>query len=107
MIKFLFSATILSLLAFSGLAHAAPFPKQLCTSEFGVAQVTHKKDASFYVCSSVPAAYISHEQAQEAAVEINTKQANIICPGGFQNVSRPKVFPQEYSVTVVSLLACH
>ncbi len=93
-------------LGYASKAFSAAAPPRLCGSEFDVPKITHRSDGSFYVCSSHPAAYISNEQARDAAAKINSAQANEICANGYRELAATKAKIHNFSVMVVSLFAC-
>lgn len=95
------------LLSVAGLAVANPIPS-VCNADFAKSPwVTPQKDGSMYICSAVPAAYISKKQAQQAALGMNKEQAQRLCSKGFSYARQPQTLDYPLAVAVVSLVVCN
>lgn len=89
-----------------GLASAKTVPS-VCSTDFADSpHVTPQKNGSVYICSAVPAAHITKNQARQQALGMNHQQARQLCPSGFNDVKPPQVLDYPFEVAVVSLVFC-
>ena len=88
------------------IALAGPVSEKRCSGEFNDPKITYEKFGKFYVCTSVPAAYITYNQAVKEARSANLKFARANCGARIQEVTEAKIIAENQVATVISMVTC-
>jgi hypothetical protein len=102
----LFFLTLFSVTGGAALASGDASPASLCATDFEEPKITAASDGTFFVCTNVPAAYITKEQATAAALKENRQQAREHCKGPALPVGEDEVTLHPLAATALSHFAC-